>query len=194
MRVAIVKYNAGNTASVANALKRVGVEPVISDDAEVLNSADKVIFPGVGEASTAMSYLRDRRLDEVIRSLRQPVLGVCLGMQLMCSSSEENETVCLGLLPNRVKRFLGDGLKVPHTGWNQITDLRGPLFAGVPDSSFVYFVHSYFVEGGEDTTAASVYGDEFSAALSYKNFHAVQFHTEKSGSVGGRILENFLNL
>ena len=194
MKVAIVKYNAGNTASVANALTRVGVEPLISDDAEVLRSADKVIFPGVGEASTAMAYLRDRRLDEIIRTLRQPVLGVCLGMQLLCASSEENETECLGLLPYRVRRFAANGIKVPHMGWNQISDLRGPLFVGVPEGAYVYFVHSYFVEDAKDTTAASVYGNKFSAALSYENFHAVQFHTEKSGSVGERILENFLNL
>ena len=194
MKVAIVKYNAGNTASVANALARLGVDPVITDDAEVLNSADKVIFPGVGEASTAMAYLRDRGLDEVIRSLRQPVLGVCLGMQLLCSASDENDTECLGLLPYRVRQFSGVGLKVPHMGWNTISDLRGPLLAGVSDGEFVYFVHSYFVEPGDHTTAACSYGEMFSAALSYKNFHAVQFHTEKSGSVGERILENFLNL
>ena len=194
MRVAIVKYNAGNTASVANALARVGVEAVITDDAELLTSAEKVIFPGVGEASTAMTYLRKRKLDEVIRSLRQPVLGVCLGMQLLCSSSEENDTECLGLLPYTVRRFAGSGLKVPHMGWNQISDLRGPLFEGVANDAFVYFVHSYFVESGDHTTAATTYGEKFSAALSYKNFHAVQFHTEKSGQVGERILENFLNL
>lgn len=194
MKVAIVKYNAGNTASVANAITRVGVEPMITDDAELLRSADKVIFPGVGEASTAMAYLRNRRLDEVVRSLRQPVLGVCLGMQLLCASSEENETECLGMLPNRVRRFTGAGLKVPHVGWNQITGLRGPLFDGLAEGAFVYFVHSYFVESGEHTTAACNYGEGFAAALSYENFHAVQFHTEKSGEVGGRILENFLNL
>ncbi|MDI1240883.1 MAG: imidazole glycerol phosphate synthase subunit HisH [bacterium] len=194
MKVAIVKYNAGNTASVANALARVGVEPLITDDAELLRSADKVIFPGVGEASTAMAYLRERRLDEAIASLRQPVLGVCLGMQLLCSSSEENETECLGLLPYEVRRFPGVGLKVPHMGWNQVTDLRGPLFDGFADGEFVYFVHSYFVEVGDHTTALCRYGERFAAALSYGNFHAVQFHTEKSGKVGERILENFLNL
>lgn len=194
MKVAIVKYNAGNTASVANALVRVGVEPLITDDWELLRSADKVIFPGVGEASTAMAYLRERGLDEVIRSLRQPVLGVCLGMQLLCSSSEENETECLGLLPYQVRRFSGSGLKVPHMGWNQITDLRGPLFHEVAHGEFVYFVHGYFVEAGDHTTAFCKYGERFAAALSYENFHAVQFHTEKSGKAGERILENFLNL
>jgi len=195
VKVAIVKYNAGNTASVANALVRVGLEPLITDDSELLRSADKVIFPGVGEASTAMKFLRERCLDEVIRSLRQPVLGVCLGMHLLCSSSDENDTECLGLLPYRVRRFSGcGGLKVPHMGWNQITDLRGPLFAGVTEGSFVYFVHSYFVESGDHTAAGCEYGEEFSAAIASKNFHAVQFHTEKSGAVGERILENFLNL
>ena len=194
MRVAIVKYNAGNTASVANALLRVGVEPLISDEAEVLKSADKVVFPGVGEASTAMKYLRDRKLDEVLRSLTQPVLGVCLGMQLLCTSSEENSTECLGLLPYHVRWFPGGGLKVPHMGWNQISDLRGPLFRGVSEGAFVYFVHSYFVEPGGHTTARCSYGESFAAALSYDNFHAVQFHAEKSGPVGERILQNFLDL
>jgi glutamine amidotransferase len=194
VRVAIVKYNAGNTASVANALARVGVEPVITDDSEVLISADKVIFPGVGEASTAMNYLRGRKLDEVISSLQQPVLGVCLGMHLLCSSSDENDTECLGLLPYRARRFSGRGLKVPHMGWNQIKDIRGPMFDGVSDGDFVYFVHSYFIESGDHTTAACSYGEKFTAALSYENFHAVQFHTEKSGPVGERILRNFLNI
>lgn len=194
MRVAIVKYNAGNTASVANALSRLGVDAVITDEAEALLAADKVIFPGVGEASTAISYLRNRKLDEVVRSLRQPVLGVCLGMQLLCSSSEENDTECLGLLPYRARRFSAAGLKVPHMGWNQISELNGPLFADVSDDAFVYFVHSYFVEFGEHTTAAASYGEKFSAALSYQNFYAVQFHTEKSGPTGERILANFLSL
>jgi glutamine amidotransferase len=194
VKVAIVKYNAGNTASVANALRRSGLEPVISDDAETLSSAEKVIFPGVGEASTAMAYLGERGLDDVIRSLTQPVLGVCLGMQLLCASSEENETECLGLLPYRVKRFAGDGLKVPHMGWNSISNLSGPLFDGVTDDSHVYFVHGYYVEVNEHATATCDYGGRFSAAISHENFHAVQFHTEKSGKIGERILENFLKI
>ncbi len=194
MKVAIVKYNAGNTASVANALTRIGVEPLITDDAEVLKSANKVIFPGVGEASTAMAYLRERGLDEVICSLKQPVLGICLGMQLLCSSSDENQTSCLGVLPTRVKLFKSNGLKVPHMGWNQISDLQAPIFSGIADGSFVYFVHSYYVNLDSQTTAACTYGEKFSAALSFKNFHAVQFHVEKSGPIGQRILENFLNL
>lgn len=194
MRVAIVKYNAGNTASVANALERLGVAAEITDDAEGLSSADKVIFPGVGEASTATAYLRERKLDNVIRSLEQPVLGVCLGMQLLCASSEENDTECLGLLPYTVRKFQGGDLKVPHMGWNQIRELEGPLFRNVPSGQYVYFVHGYYVETGEHTTAICDYGEPFSATLSFNNFHAVQFHAEKSGSVGERILENFLNL
>ena len=194
MNVAIVKYNAGNTASVVNALRRLGVEPGITDDPNDLRSAEKVIFPGVGEASTAMAYLRERGLDEVIRSLRQPVLGICLGMQMLCAVSEENDTECLGLLPYRVKRFAGESLKVPHMGWNSITDLSGPLFNGVSDGSHVYFVHGYYVEANEHATATCEYGVRFSAAISHANFHAVQFHTEKSGKIGERILENFLKI
>lgn len=194
MRVAIVKYNAGNTASVANALERLGVLATITDDPERIASADRIIFPGVGEASSAMAYLRDRKLDEIIQALTQPVLGVCLGMQLLCSSSEENDTQCLGLLPYKVRRFRSDELKIPHMGWNRIADLRGPLFADVNNGSHVYFVHGYYVEPGGYATAKCDYGSTFSAALSYKNFHAVQFHAEKSGTVGERILENFLSL
>lgn len=194
MTVAIVKYNAGNTASVANALRRLGVDPVITNDADTLRLADRVIFPGVGEASTAMAYLRKRALDDLIRSLTQPVLGICLGMQLLCAYSEENDTECLGLAPYPVKRFTGPNLKVPHVGWNSIEGLRGPLFDGVPDGSHVYFVHGYYVEAGEFTTAACSYGTNFSAAIEFANFHAVQFHPEKSGAVGEKILRNFLNL
>ena len=194
MRVAIVKYNAGNTVSVANALHRLGVEPVVTDSADELRSADKVIFPGVGEASTAMAYLRERGLDEVIPSLTQPVLGICLGMQLMCSFSEENETDCLGILPYRVRRFESETLKIPHTGWNRITDLRSPLFEGIDEGSHLYFVHGYYVETGAETTAVSEYGIEFSAGVNRDNFHAIQFHPEKSGEVGAQILENFLKI
>jgi len=194
VKIAIVKYNAGNTASVANALLRLGVEPVISDDAEVLSFADKVIFPGVGEASTAMNYLRERGLDEVIRSLKQPVLGICLGMHLMCESSEENETECLSILPYRVRKFRSKELKVPHMGWNTIDRFSSPLFDDVDANSHVYFVHGYYVEHGEQTTASCVYGDAFSAAIQYENFHAVQFHPEKSGAAGEKILTNFLNI
>lgn len=194
MNVAIVKYNAGNTASVANALRRLGVDPAVTDDADDLRRAGKVIFPGVGEASTAMAYLRERGLDEVIRSLTQPVLGVCLGMQLLCAASEENGTDCLGLLPHPVRRFADKRLKVPHMGWNSITNLKGPLFDSVSEGSHVYFVHGYYVEANEHATAVCDYGVQFSAAVSHRNFHAVQFHTEKSGEIGEKILENFLKI
>jgi glutamine amidotransferase len=194
VKVAIVKYNAGNTVSVINALKGLGIEPVVTDDIETLQSAEKVIFPGVGEASTAMRYLRERGLDIVIPSLTQPVLGICLGMQLMCAFSDENETECLGILPYRVKRFVSKTLKTPHTGWNRIGQLRSPLFEGVDEGERVYFVHGYFVETGADTTAVTGYGMEFSAGLNRENFHAIQFHPEKSGDVGARILSNFLNI
>jgi len=194
VRVAIVKYNAGNTVSVINALHRLGVEAGVTDSPAELRAAERVIFPGVGEASTAMAYLRERGLDEVIRSLTQPVLGICLGMHLMCSFSEENATECLGILPYRVRRFESERLKVPHTGWNRITDLRSPLFAGVADGSHVYFVHGYYVETGTDTTAVTNYGEDFSAGVTRDNFHAIQFHPEKSGETGARILESFLKV
>ena len=194
MKVAIVKYNAGNIESVKNALNRLQVDSIVTDDAEVLKSADKVIFPGVGEASTAMEYLRERNLDEVIKSLTQPVLGICLGMQLLCDYSEENDTNCLGLLPYKVRLFESEDLKIPHMCWNTISDLRGELFRYIKDNSYVYFVHSFYVENGAETVATCDYSLKFSAAIQYKNFYAVQFHTEKSGEVGERILENFLNI
>ncbi len=194
MRVAIVKYNAGNVESIGNALKRLGVESIVSDDAEVLRAADKVIFPGVGEASTAMKYLREKNLDRAIKSLKQPVLGICLGMQLLCESSEENETQCLGILPSRVRKFTANDLKIPQIGWNNIFALKSPLFENVAEDSFVYFVHSFYVETGVETVAACDYGIKFSAAARRENFYAVQFHTEKSGAVGEKILENFLKI
>lgn len=194
MKVAIVRYNAGNTASVTNALRRLGVEPLITDDPGMLASADKVIFPGVGEASTAMAYLREKKLDETIRSLKNPFLGICLGMQLLCRSSEENETECLGLIPRRVQKFTADGLKVPQIGWNTISDLRSPLFRGVDEGAFLYFIHGYYVEIGRETIASAEYGVKFSAAAQYENFYAVQFHPERSGAAGRQILENFLEL
>jgi imidazole glycerol-phosphate synthase subunit HisH len=194
MKVAIVKYNAGNVESVKNALHRLGVEPVLTDDAATLESADKIIFPGVGEASTAMDYLREKNLDKVVKSLARPVLGICLGMQLLCEFSEENETPCLGILPYRVRRFEPENLKIPQIGWNNIFDLKSGLFAGVAENAYVYFVHSFYVEKGAETIAACDYGVKFSAAVNHKNFYAVQFHTEKSGAVGERILENFLKI
>lgn len=194
MKVAIVKYNAGNVESVKNALNRLAVEPILTDEADELRSADRVIFPGVGEASSAMKYLREKRLDAVVKSLRQPVLGICLGMQLLCEFSDENATECLGVLPYRVRRFEAETLKIPHIGWNNLFDLRGRLFNGIEENSFVYFVHSFYVEPGTDTTAKCSYETDFSAAVEYKNFYATQFHLEKSGAVGERILENFLKI
>lgn len=194
MKIAIVKYNAGNIESVKNALNRLGVEPILTDDAELLKSADKVIFPGVGEASTAMKYLRERNLDAVIKELCQPVLGVCLGMQLLCAFSEENKTDCLGILPHRVRRFAGENLKVPQMGWNNVFNLKTDLLAGVAENSYVYFVHGFYVEASAETIATCDYGVNFSAAIRHENFYAVQFHAEKSGAVGERILENFLKI
>jgi len=194
MRVAVIKYNAGNTASVVNALGRLGAESSVTDDANSIASADRIIFPGVGEASTAMRYLRERNLDSAIKSLTQPVLGICLGMQLMCGYSEENRTECFGIFPDRVRRFDVDGLKVPHMGWNTISSLRSPLFCGIAEGSYVYFVHSYYVEPAANPIAASDYGVEFAAGMCRSNFYAVQFHPEKSGDVGERILENFLRI
>ncbi len=189
--IAIVKYNAGNVRSVLNALQRLGIEAEVTDDPERLKSADKVIFPGVGEAGTAMRYLRERGLDKVLIDLSQPFLGICLGMQLMCSHSEEGETDGLGIFPQRVRRFPA-GEKIPHMGWNEIEKLRGPLFEGITEKSDLYFVHSYYVELGPDTVATTRYGIDFAAAIQKDNFYALQFHTEKSGAVGNAILKNFL--
>lgn len=194
MKVAIVKYNAGNIASVQNALGRLGVVSDVTDDADVLRQADKVIFPGVGEASTAMHYLRERSLDTVIKTLTQPVLGICLGMQLLCSHSEENDTDCLGIFPNKVKRLISDDLKIPHMGWNTVFNLRPAMFTGVDENAYVYFVHGYYVETSDESTATCNYEIDFAAAIQRENFYAVQFHPEKSGAVGERILENFLKL
>ena len=196
MKVAILKYNAGNATSVFYALKRLGVTASITDDAEELLSADKVIFPGVGEASSAMRYLRERNLDEAIRSLRQPVLGICLGMQLMCSFSDENETQCLGMFPYRVRRFEGsNGLKVPHIGWNTVDPLRtSRLFKGMNGAPHMYFVHGYHVDARADATAVCDYGGSFAAAIESGNFYAVQFHPERSAAAGEGVLRNFLEL
>ncbi|WP_431214934.1 imidazole glycerol phosphate synthase subunit HisH [Puia sp. P3] len=193
MNLAIVKYNAGNIRSVLYALERIGKEAVVTDDPAEIKAADKVIFPGVGEASTAMGYLKERGLDELIRGLQQPVLGICLGMQLMCSYSEENDTECLGIFQNQVRRFNGDGLKVPQIGWNNIFGLRSPLFEGVPEQSFCYFVHGYYASSGEDTIASSDYGLVYSSGLQKGNFYGVQFHPEKSAQVGETILTNFID-
>jgi glutamine amidotransferase len=178
---------------VAFALERLGQQPLITDDATTIRNADKVIFPGVGEASSAMQFLKEKKLDTVIKTLEQPVLGICLGLQLMCSFSEENNTDGLDIFPAKVKRFDG-GVKIPHVGWNQITNLQSPLFEGVKEESYVYFVHSYFAELSPHTIARTDYGHPFSAAVRFNNFIATQFHPERSGQTGEQILKNFLAL
>lgn len=207
MEVVIIDYNAGNIRSVENALKRLNVEPVITADKQLIRHADKVIFPGVGEAVTTMSFLQERGLDVLIKSLTQPVLGICLGMQLMCRYSEEGATNCLGIFDTEVKRFesLRHEDKVPHMGWNTIYNLQNNmkvvdggmkpgscLFKGVADNSYVYFVHSYYVPVNDYTVATTDYIQPFSAAIQKDNFFATQFHPEKSGSIGEQILKNFL--
>jgi glutamine amidotransferase len=198
MNLVIIKYNAGNIQSVLYALERIGVGAVVTDDPAEIRTADKVIFPGVGEASTAMGYLRQRGLDSLICGLRQPVLGICLGMQLMCSYSEENDTECLGIFEERVKKFAPDGrgvvLKVPQIGWNTIYGLRTPLFDGVGENSYCYFVHGYYAALGDHTIAQADYVQPYSSALWRDNFYGVQFHPEKSAGVGEGILKNFLAL
>lgn len=194
MNIAIVKYNAGNIYSVVNALKRLGIEPLLTDDAELLAKADKVLFPGQGEASGAMSYLKERRLDEVIKNLKQPVLGICVGQQLLCKHSEEGNTDCIGIFDAEVKRFCPTRHedKVPAMGWNALYNTKSPLFKGFADNEFVYFVHSYYVPLCDATIATADYILPYSAALCKDNFYSTQFHPEKSGSVGERILKNFL--
>lgn len=196
MKVAIVKYNAGNIYSVVHALKRLGVEPMLTDRAEELQSADRVLFPGQGEARNTMAYLRQHRLDEVIRGLKQPVLGICIGQQLLCRHSEEGDVDCLGIFDTDVVRFRPQRHedKVPHMGWNTLESMQGPLFRGCPEQSFAYFVHSFYVPVNPYTTATTPYVVPFSAALRKDNFFATQFHPEKSGSTGERILQNFLDL
>jgi glutamine amidotransferase len=194
--IAVVKYNAGNIRSVLNALNRLGVEPVLTDDAEALRNAERVLFPGQGEAATAMAYLRERGLDRVICSLRQPVLGICIGQQLMCSHSEEGNTDCLGIFPMEVVRFQPQRHedKVPQMGWNSIHNLKTRLFDGVDEGSFIYNVHSFYVPESPYTIASCEYILPYSAALNKDNFYSTQFHPEKSGSVGEQILKNFLEL
>ncbi|MBR2882656.1 MAG: imidazole glycerol phosphate synthase subunit HisH [Prevotella sp.] len=196
MNIAIVKYNAGNIYSVVNALKRLGIEPLLTDDAELLAKADKVLFPGQGEASGAMSYLKERRLDEVIKNLKQPVLGICVGQQLLCKHSEEGNTDCIGIFDAEVKRFCPTRHedKVPAMGWNALYNTKSPLFKGFTDNEFVYFVHSYYVPLCDATIATADYIIPYSAALCKDNFYSTQFHPEKSGSVGERILKNFLEI
>jgi imidazole glycerol-phosphate synthase subunit HisH len=195
MKLAIIKYNAGNIQSVLNALERLGVDADVTDDAESICAADKVIFPGVGEASSAMKSLKENNLDSIIRELKQPVLGICVGMQLLCEHSEENDTDCLALVPVKVKKFSSSlKLKVPQVGWNNIFALRSPLFNGIPESSYIYNVHSYYAEDSEYTIAKCEYGIQYAAAIKKDNFYGVQFHTEKSAEVGDKIINNFLDL
>ena len=195
MRLAIVKYNAGNIRSVLYALERIGKEAIVTDDAAELHRADKVIFPGVGEASSAMKYLREKELDKILLNLEQPVLGICLGLQLMCRYSEENTTDCLGIFNEEVKLFKPTEdakLKVPQIGWNNIHDLKTKLFENVPENSFCYFVHGYYAGEGTETIATADYGVSYSAGLSKNNFYGVQFHPEKSAQAGEQILRNFI--
>ena len=195
MNVAIVKYNAGNVYSVVNALKRLGIDPLLTDDAEQLMKADRVLFPGQGEASGAMEYLKARRLDEVIRNLKQPVLGICIGQQLLCRHSEEGDTDCIGIFDAEVKRFLPTRHedKVPCMGWNRLYDTKSPLIQGL-EGEYVYFVHSYYVPMCQETIATADYILPYSAAMHKDNFYTCQFHPEKSGKVGEQIIKNFLAL
>jgi len=193
VKTVIVKYNAGNIQSVLFALERIGIIAEVTDNAEKITSADKVIFPGVGEASSAMNYLKEKKLDQVLVSLKQPVLGICLGMQLMCKHSEEGNTDCLGVFNLQVEKFRGRE-KVPQIGWNNIYSLKENLFNGLKESEYMYFVHGYYAEIGESTAAKTNYNLEYSSALQKNNFYGVQFHPEKSATAGQKILENFLTL
>lgn len=200
MELVIIKYNAGNIQSVLYALERMGQSAVVTDEPDRIRAADKVIFPGVGEASSAMHYLRERNLNQVIVELRQPVLGICLGMQLLCSYSEENNTSCLGIFSERVVKMQappavnGQRIKIPQIGWNSIARLSSPLMEGIPENSYCYFVHGYYVPCGDHTIATTEYIQPYSAALHKENFYGTQFHPEKSAETGSRILQNFLQL
>lgn len=199
--LAIIKYNAGNIQSVLYALERIGVSVTVTDDHNRIQSADKVIFPGVGEASSAMKYLKDHELDLVIQNLQQPVLGICLGMQLMCRHSEENDTDCLGIFDEEVKHFTlssnrknGESFKIPQIGWNNIYDLQSGLFRNINHKSYCYFVHGYYASLGEHTIGITDYILPYSSALHKNNFYGVQFHPEKSAAVGEQIIRNFIDL
>lgn len=196
MKIAIIKYNAGNIQSVLYALERLGVTATVTDDPSVLATSDKVIFPGVGEASSAMAFLKARNLDQLICSLKQPVLGICLGMQLMCQHSAENDTPCLGIFDEQVLAFKSNEatIKVPQIGWNTITNLKTGLFNGVAENCFTYFVHGYYAGLGNNSIATTNYILDYSSALQKNNFYGVQFHPEKSAAVGEKIIQNFLAL
>ncbi len=196
MNVTIIQYNAGNIQSVLYALERLGITATVTDDAAMIQASDKVIFPGVGEASTAMSYLKARNLDQLIVSLKQPVLGICLGMQLMCQHSAENDTRCLGIFEEQVLAFKAKeaSFKIPQIGWNTISNVKTDLFKGIAENSFTYFVHGYFAGLGSNTIATTNYIQEYSSALQKNNFYGVQFHPEKSAVVGEQIIQNFLAL
>ncbi len=198
MKVALIKYNAGNVQSVCYALERLGVEAELTDDPQKISTADRVIFPGQGEASSAMAYLKERNLDQVIRDVKQPFLGVCLGLQLLCTHSEENNTTCLGIFPQLVKRFIPSESrqeKVPHVGWNSIENLvYNPLLKDLPDARHLYYVHSYYATLGEGTLATTHYIQDFTAILHRANYWAIQAHPEKSSTLGEKVLENFLAL
>lgn len=191
--IAIVKYNAGNIQSVKNAVERLGFSCIVTEDENELKSAEKVIFPGVGEASSAMNYLKERKLDIIIKNLKQPVLGICLGQQLMCNFSEEGNTECLGIFDVNVKKFEAKE-KVPHMGWNNLSEIKSQLFNGISSKKDFYFVHSYYAEIGENTTSICDYINPFSASMQKNNFYATQFHPEKSSKIGEQLLMNFLKL
>lgn len=193
MKIVIIDYGAGNIQSIKFAIQRLGFEAVLSHNVDEIKTADKVIFPGVGEASSAMKKLRATGLDKLIPNLKQPVLGICLGMQLMCHSSEEGNTEGLGIFDLDVVKF-SNALKVPQIGWNQISELKSDLFKGIPEQSFIYLVHSFYAPLGKETIASSDYGLKYSAALQKNNFYGVQFHPEKSSEVGSHILKNFLTV
>lgn len=196
MSLVVIKYNAGNVRSVEIALERLGVTAVLSDDPELILAADRIIFPGVGEASSAMRYLRQKGLDKVILDAKQPFLGICLGMQLMCAHSEENDVECLGIFNEKVKRFVSvyGKEKIPQIGWNAVHQLKTPLFTSVAEGSYCYFVHGYYANTGLHTIAQTDYCGVYSAALHFNNYYGVQFHPEKSAAVGEQILKNFLSL
>lgn len=191
--IAIIKYNGGNVSSVQNALNRLGAESIITDDFELIKNADKVIFPGVGEASSTMKILKKKGLDQLIPTLKQPVLGICLGMQLMCKNNEEGNTIGMGIFDVNVKKFPAEDI-IPHMGWNTISDFKQNIYSGIKEESDVYFVHSFYCELSENTTSVCDYILPFSASLQKDNFYAMQFHPEKSGKIGSQLLQNFLKL